>query len=40
MIDCMYVFLSLFYAVTGMVYGYLIWRILEVVDKYARGFDT
>lgn len=37
MIDCVYVFLSLVYASTGMLYGYVFWCYLEVVDGYARG---
>lgn len=37
MIDCMYVFSSLAYASAGSLYGYVLWRYLEVVDAYARG---
>lgn len=40
MIDCVYIFLSLVYATVGLSYGYIFWRLLEVVDKYARGLDT
>ena len=38
--NCMYVLLSLVYASTGMLYGTVLWRYLEVVDKYARGWDV
>lgn len=37
MIDCVYVFISLVYASTGMLYGYVFWQLLEVMDRYARG---
>lgn len=40
MIDCVYVFISLVYTSTGLLYGYVLWQYLEVVDKYARGIDT
>lgn len=35
-----YVLISLLYALVGLTYGYIFWRLLEVVDKYARGLDT
>lgn len=40
MINCEYVFISLVYASTGLMYGYVFWQYLEVVDKYARGRDA
>lgn len=38
--DCAYVIIALMYASTGLVYGYVLWRLLEVVDAYAKGLDT
>lgn len=39
MIDCIYVLISIVYAATGLLYGYVLWCYLEVVDKNARGLD-
>lgn len=38
--DCIYVFAALLYTMIGLTYGYLLWRILEVVDAYVRRLDT
>lgn len=35
-----YVLISILYAMAGLLYGYVFWRLLEVVDTYARGLDT
>lgn len=35
--NCAYVFASLIYTIAGLLYGYVLWRYLEAVDKYAHG---
>jgi hypothetical protein len=38
--DCVYVFISFVYGSIGALYGYTIWKYLEVVDHYAQGIDS
>lgn len=38
--NCIYVLISLMYAVSGLVYGYLLWQLVEVIDAYAGRLDS